>query len=326
MTNGFVLGGVAQGLRQADQAQLQRDEFGLQERRLENEEERALMAEVDNSISGTLGVISDVIKQSRAAGASPDKIRATIAPLISDISEISQGAGRDPSRFINAINASIDAPVAQSLPGIVDVKRDGKATSMIRDPRTGKLTPIETPGVQADASGDAAGAAETPASDVKIIDVEAATGVRGFLGGAVNTITDALAGRLAIQDEAEASTALNALNVETSTTLQDAVPGRPSNFLLEQFKQIAVTPNSLLQGPADAREKFLRIHDLIERGISAIDESLATGKLTNPDTSKAVQKRAGLVNLLSQYKQLIDTQPTDGTPSVPIESFIRPGN
>lgn len=142
MTNGFALGGAATGFEAArrtgvleDAQQLSRDRFGAQL-------ERQTVKDADDAIANTMNIISQVIQKSREAGASPQKTRQAIAPLLADVQEIAQGVGRDPSRFVNAAEAAINIPQAPQQQEIVNIKRDGKSVSMFRDPRTGELTEI----------------------------------------------------------------------------------------------------------------------------------------------------------------------------------------
>lgn len=148
MVNGFALGGFARGAKTAedilakeralDQSQeqnaLARDQFGLNqqkfgldqkrfglqerqvgiaEKQARNQEQRLFRAEIDKSVSSTLDVIGQVINNSKAAGADPEAIRKSIAPLASDVQQILAKSGQDPERYLNAIEAQISAPLSQ---------------------------------------------------------------------------------------------------------------------------------------------------------------------------------------------------------------------
>lgn len=156
---GIFLGGMAEGFSAGREEDIAKKTLGLRERMFEADEKRTADAEVDKHIGGTLKVIADAIKGAREAGASPDKIRALIAPLQKDIEEISHLSGRDPRRFLNAIEAQINVPVAPTL------SPDAKIAEQVRQEALKKKLRVEA-GLEKGDGGGVASGTDTPTREM----------------------------------------------------------------------------------------------------------------------------------------------------------------
>lgn len=75
-----------------------------------------------------------------------------------------------------------------------------------------------------------------------------ATGVAGFGKAAANTAFDIVNADLPFPDTDTATNALVDLVTRTQITGQQAIPGRPSNFLMQQLATFGVTPNDPFRG------------------------------------------------------------------------------
>lgn len=155
-------------------------------------------------------------------------------------------------------------------------------------------------------------------------DISAATGGSGFFGNIINTLSDAVGAGLAFPRAKEAEAALDTINLQTISTLQVAVPGRPSQFLLEKIGDITVSPNSLLQGDAAAETRLKQTRDFMAAEIRRMDRDvLSQEAFFKPEViQETKQNRSQLNALLGTYDAMIDSfgKKKDRPP---IESFIR---
>ena len=136
-----------------------------------------------------------------------------------------------------------------------------------------------------------------------------ATGVRGFMGKNVNTIVDALGGRLPFPRLEEASQALTNLNVQTVTLLQDAVPGRPSNLLMQKLEELAVRPASLFMGDERAKIRLTQTRNMLKQEVDRIErEILRNPQLYTQSQLSASRNSFGqLQQLVQEYDQIINS-------------------
>ena len=134
-----------------------------------------------------------------------------------------------------------------------------------------------------------------------------AVGVRGFMGKNINTIVDALGGRLPFPRLEEASQALTNLNVQTVTLLQDAVPGRPSNLLMQKLEELAVRPASLFMGDERAKIRLTQTRNMLKQEVDRIErEILRNPQLYTQSQLSASRNSFGqLQQLVQEYDQII---------------------
>jgi hypothetical protein len=137
-------------------------------------------------------------------------------------------------------------------------------------------------------------------------DFSAATGAGGFLTNTANTLADMVGAGLVSGNVERATQALSNLQNQTMITLTDAVPGRPSNFLLERFERLTVTPNSLVQGQGRARERLNQTRDMIAQAIE-MNEDILGANATPQMRADAEVSNIRLRRLLSAYDQVIES-------------------
>lgn len=154
MANGFFLGGVAEGMADADKRQMEKDkaaqELGLRTRALDltearnkadigiNERAQTLaeknaarvaaqqgQAVVDKHISDTMAVVGETVKNAVAAGRDPDTIRKAVAPLVESAMKLAPRAGRDPTAIGASVEAMLTGPTTVEAE---TAKAQGKAT------------------------------------------------------------------------------------------------------------------------------------------------------------------------------------------------------
>lgn len=154
MAGGFFLGGVAEGMADADKRALQREqlaqEAGLRTRALDltearnradmgiNERAQTLaeknaareagrqgQAIVDKHIAETMAVVGETVKSAVAAGRDPDTIRKAVAPLVESAVGLAPRAGRDPAALMGQVDAMLTGPTTLEK---TTAEAQGKAT------------------------------------------------------------------------------------------------------------------------------------------------------------------------------------------------------
>lgn len=152
MASGFFLGGAAEGMTSAQEqqrkdllAQLEQQKFGLEGQKfglaqLESDrnygintqkldlskqalglhaqaqsfgQQRQLIAEAEGQVANTMKIVADTIAQGRAVNADPEKIMATVSPLIQNAGGIYQRIGRDPSILQKQAQAMLTQPTGE---------------------------------------------------------------------------------------------------------------------------------------------------------------------------------------------------------------------
>lgn len=138
MANGFFLGGAAEGALASQKQALAEQTLAqdtalrsrgvdLQERTLERTLGQDAQREADTRIAETMEIASQTIKEGLAGGTSPDKLKATVAPLVQSAQSIAQRIGRDPASLTAQIDAQLAAPGPIATAGV-----KGKATAAQR--------------------------------------------------------------------------------------------------------------------------------------------------------------------------------------------------
>lgn len=105
-------------------------------------------------------------------------------------------------------------------------------------------------------------------------DYTEATGGRGFALNLGNTVAGMIGAPQIAPNVERATQALENLSRQTMIALSADVPGRVSNFLLEQFQGMAIQPNSLLQGEDRARERAQQTRDFVAQQLDLNREAL----------------------------------------------------
>ena len=172
---------------------------------------------------------------------------------------------------------------------------------IITDKATGK--PLFAPEKAKTVSGEVM----PPRREEELPDLGKATGAFGALKDSINTLTDTFGGGVTYKSTDQAKKALQNLQVTTETSLQAAIPGRPSNYLMQQLKKLTITPVSILQGSGSALSSAKETRNMLATEIRRIDEDI----LANPENfdkkeiSNTRANRSQLFRLYKSYDQVV---------------------
>ena len=147
----------------------------------------------------------------------------------------------------------------------------------------------------------------------------AATGGSGFFGGIANTVADAFGAKMPYPNVERAAQALRNLRVQTITLMQDAVPGRPSNYLMQQIEQLAVTPGSLMQADQRAEERLSRTRDMLATEVARMEREVLSQPraYTAAQMSKTRKSHGALRQLMAEYDRVLGSFRKGTTPPPP---------
>ena len=172
------------------------------------------------------------------------------------------------------------------------VQGTGEVPPLPQQPQTGQVAPVQPQPL----------AATTTMPEGT--DFSDATGARGFAAQLGNTISDALGGGLIDKNNERATQAMSNLATRTMVTLADGVAGRPSNFLLEQFQALTVSPNSIWQGEGRTRERINQTRAMIADAV-LMNRDVLESDVTPVMKAQASQNIARLSRLLNDYDAAI---------------------
>lgn len=145
-------------------------------------------------------------------------------------------------------------------------------------------------------------------------DMAQGTGASGFAANIANTVSDAFGQGTMYPQAEEASQALKNLQIRTQTAMQSSVPGRPSNYLMEQLRELSVTPNSLLQGDARAKTRLRQTRDMLKNEVARMKRDIL-GNRQDFTPKQIAETRANvsqLDSILQNYDQVLDQFGTEG--------------
>lgn len=157
----------------------------------------------------------------------------------------------------------------------------------------------------ATAAVDVGGVAATPTIITPEVQPSEAVGLGGKWQSVWNKAFDAVGLGNPASANRVATERLDALANQTQLYLQDAVPGRPSNYLLQLLEKQAIRPNQAFMGEAGAASR-------VQATMAVIDTGLADNAriINNPagysanDVAKARDGYARLSQLKSEYQAL----------------------
>lgn len=136
------------------------------------------------------------------------------------------------------------------------------------------------------------------------VDPSLATGPGAIVGSLGNFVADILGTGLPAPETQRAIDMFRNLNVQTVTALQDAVPGRPSKFLLQKLEELAVKPASLAQGDGRAFSRLKSTRNLLADTVREL-ERIAPGLSSKANRDKAMQKHGELSRLMRTYDEVL---------------------
>lgn len=267
--------------------------------------------------------------------------------------QVGLGAGRDSSKeeaIARLTSQGVDKTTAVGIvDGRLQVSRDDTGRAIILDVATGKpwqgpypdnrpaggvmpLAPSGPPQVdplQPTAPTGAptaprppvppAAAGRTPGLPTPSIDPNvnpsAATGVGGTVSNYVNSITDWLGGRAYDPKNMEATTALDSLATRTRVMLQDAVPGKPTNYALELMDPYIVDANEIGSGPEKAMSKFKQTAKVLTTERERLKNEVLDHpeKWTPEDVRQAQRGYDNMGALLADYELILSKFPGSGS-------------
>ena len=135
------------------------------------------------------------------------------------------------------------------------------------------------------------------------INAPKATGGSGFFGGMANTVADMVGAPMPAPEVEKATQALNNLRIQTTTLMQDAVPGRPSNYLMKELEKLAVQPGSLMMGDQRAKERLSSTRAMLAQEVARMEREVLQNPTmyTNTQLSTTRQSHGKLRQLLGEY-------------------------
>ncbi len=132
-----------------------------------------------------------------------------------------------------------------------------------------------------------------------------ALGLKGVWQSGVNRALDAAGFGNAQDPNRVATERLESLANQTQLYLQDAVPGRPSNYLLQMMERQAIRPNNLFVGGATGAARAKATMGVIDTGINDLANIINNPQsYSKTDVAKARQGYARLSQLKSEYRAL----------------------
>jgi hypothetical protein len=140
------------------------------------------------------------------------------------------------------------------------------------------------------------------------VDFRGAIGAPGLVAETANFVADLLGGRnLPAPQVAAGAQALRNLDTRTRMFLQSAIPGRPSNYLMEMIGGLTVSPAEIRLGPERATERVQQTSRFLEQTVRELEEisgGQGTGRFTRQDIGEANRVLVSLRPLLNDYRAL----------------------
>lgn len=135
----------------------------------------------------------------------------------------------------------------------------------------------------------------------------AAFGTRAVIARGINTVAEAIGGRLPFERTEEALQAIENLRVQTITMAQDAIPGRPSNYLMQQLDRLAVQPGSILMGQNRARIRLIQTRNMLLQEANRVEREILRNpnKYSASELARSRNSFGMLQQLVQQYDQVI---------------------
>ena len=194
---------------------------------------------------------------------------------------------RSNGRILFGPNAGgiIGQPAAPSAPG----------APLVQGPRAAPAAP---------GSPSAAPGGTLPAN----ADFRGATGAPGLVAETANFVADLFGGRnLPAPQAAAGAQALRNLDTRTRMFLQSAIPGRPSNYLMEMIGGLTVSPAEIRMGPERATTRIQQTIGFLDQTVRELEEiagGQGTGRFTRQDIGEANRVLVSLRPLLNDYRTL----------------------
>lgn len=134
---------------------------------------------------------------------------------------------------------------------------------------------------------------------------EQATGVTGALKSAANIAFDVFNANLPFPDTDTAANALKDLMVRTQITGQQSIPGRPSNFLMQQLATFGVEPNNPFKADQRSLNRMVQTSRFLTGEVDRLRRRLNAGRLTPTKVVEAEDALRSVGSLLNDYNVTI---------------------
>lgn len=140
-------------------------------------------------------------------------------------------------------------------------------------------------------------------------DVAAAAGMSGALGAGANVIGDVLEIGIPFPNLERARNAMQDLALRTQIVGQQGIPGRPSNYLMQQLARLGVEPGTLTRGDEGSLQRLEQTSRFFGGEIERLRQMVNMGEaggLTGGDLSDATTALRDLATLKRDYDVVID--------------------
>ncbi len=171
MTNGFFLGGLAQGMETAERGLRADRELDRRDQEVQAE----LLQRADTTIKEHQALIAEMVQGTLDNGGTREQARKSVQPLIDRMLSLAGKVGRDPNVALAPVLAALQAPTAQEA-----AEAKGVATAQSRVAQRDALLAADVPKDQA----------------------ETAAGLRSRLDPFTQALVEALTGRQGSSDAA----------------------------------------------------------------------------------------------------------------------------
>jgi hypothetical protein len=149
------------------------------------------------------------------------------------------------------------------------------------------------------------------------VDYPGATGLPGAASRVANTIADMFGGTLPAPERERAAQALTNLASRTQMHLQTAIPGRPSNYLMEMIGDLTLKPGEITVGPQRAAERVRQTRQFVEQTVKEMEDVAGAAgqrRFSREQIAQANLALQSLRPLLADYRTLDEAFAGRGAP------------
>lgn len=152
--------------------------------------------------------------------------------------------------------------------------------------------------------------------------LQGALGVGGALGAVWNSAAEAFGAELPRETLARARGDLQSLSTQTTLGLTAAFPGRPSNLMREEIRNLTIQPGELFSGAGSAQQKAENLLDIVSTDLAAAQNILA-GRFSVEEKRQAREALDYLEPLQRDYQSLLSALGRDASvPSADLEQAL----
>jgi hypothetical protein len=165
------------------------------------------------------------------------------------------------------------------------------------------------------------GSEQPPSTMPPNVDFTQAAGVPGFFRGVGNTLADVIGGGLPFEEAQDAIQALENLATRTQIMMQESVPGRPSQYLMERLGRLALEPGDFRAGSEIGKRKVNQTLALLQGELGRMQRVAQMGVETKGNRDALKSGIASTQQLIADYQSLADSfnRPRGYAPAAPAE-------